>query len=97
MQSRGLLVPRGPRGLSSQMGQMALVGSFPRPAFGSSPNLQALAREVERDGEEEVPLLFYEITIASGDRPKLLSQVRRRSGVILGLCASSTMRSIVVE
>lgn len=33
---------------NQRFNQMALAGSFPRPAFGSSPNLQALAKETEK-------------------------------------------------
>ncbi|GFR45868.1 hypothetical protein Agub_g7320 [Astrephomene gubernaculifera] len=65
-----------------------------RPAFGSSPNLQALALEVGERAEaheaepavagpgrsgEEYPV-FYEITIASVDQPKLLSRLSEALG-----------------
>ncbi|KAG2485771.1 hypothetical protein HYH03_015484 [Edaphochlamys debaryana] len=63
-----------------------------RPAFGSSPNLQALALEVGERAEaheadavsgsgrlEEHPV-FYEITIASVDQPKLLSRLSEALG-----------------
>eukprot|EP00201_Polytomella_parva_P019299 CAMPEP_0175057736 /NCGR_PEP_ID=MMETSP0052_2-20121109/11433_1 /TAXON_ID=51329 ORGANISM="Polytomella parva, Strain SAG 63-3" /NCGR_SAMPLE_ID=MMETSP0052_2 /ASSEMBLY_ACC=CAM_ASM_000194 /LENGTH=555 /DNA_ID=CAMNT_0016322989 /DNA_START=154 /DNA_END=1821 /DNA_ORIENTATION=+ len=56
--------------------------SLSRPAFGSSPNLQALALEAtERDGNDDSGsnegehVIFYEITIASVDQPKLLSRL----------------------
>lgn len=63
--------------------------SLPKPAFGSSPNLQALALEVteKSEGLEEaspVPeyerVTFYEITIASIDQPKLLSRLSDAMG-----------------
>ena len=45
-----------------------------RPAFGSSPNLQALVLEAEAaDARPEAA--FYEVTIASVDQPKLLSRL----------------------
>lgn len=62
---------------------------LPRPAFGSSPNLQALALEAgERadvvEGLEpthDADLMnFYEITIASVDQPKLLSKLSEALG-----------------
>ena len=47
---------------------------LPRPAFGSSPNLQALVLEAEAaDARPEAS--FYEVTIASVDQPKLLSRL----------------------
>ena len=57
------------------------VSSLPRPAFGSSPNLQALVLEAGERSESagrEGPLphtAFYEVTIASADQPKLLSRL----------------------
>ncbi|GLC45485.1 hypothetical protein PLESTM_001740800 [Pleodorina starrii] len=65
-----------------------------RPAFGSSPNLQALALEVgERTEVQEAEpaaagpgrsaeenAVFYEITIASVDQPKLLSRLSEALG-----------------
>ncbi|GIL50268.1 hypothetical protein Vafri_6477 [Volvox africanus] len=65
-----------------------------RPAFGSSPNLQALALEVgdKAEGQEAEPAtigsnrpaedhsVFYEITIASVDQPKLLSRLSEALG-----------------
>ncbi|GLI63196.1 hypothetical protein VaNZ11_006095 [Volvox africanus] len=65
-----------------------------RPAFGSSPNLQALALEVgdKAEGQEaesatvgsnrpaEDHSVFYEITIASVDQPKLLSRLSEALG-----------------
>ncbi|PNW71561.1 hypothetical protein CHLRE_16g659400v5 [Chlamydomonas reinhardtii] len=68
------------------------LGQLCRPAFGSSPNLQALALEVGERAEgheaeassgpgprEEHPV-FYEITIASVDQPKLLSRLSEALG-----------------
>lgn len=64
-----------------------------RPAFGSSPNLQALALEAGERAEggavgheeasnrqEPEPITFYEITIASVDQPKLLSRLSEALG-----------------
>ncbi|PNH05660.1 hypothetical protein TSOC_008067 [Tetrabaena socialis] len=62
-----------------------------RPAFGSSPNLQALALEVSEAHEAEPQAsgtgrpaedssIFYEITIASVDQPKLLSRLSEALG-----------------
>mmetsp|Transcript_5063 Transcript_5063/g.10998 ORF Transcript_5063/g.10998 Transcript_5063/m.10998 type:complete len:609 (-) Transcript_5063:1179-3005(-) len=57
---------------------------LPKPAFGSSPNLQALAIEAgeKLDFQDEPPtssdgehMTFYEITVASADQPKLLSRL----------------------
>lgn len=62
--------------------------SLPKPAFGSSPNLQALALEAtEKTDVLDDPALpeyervtFYEITIASMDQPKLLSRLSDAMG-----------------
>ena len=54
---------------------------LPRPAFGSSPNLQALVLEAEERAEGPsreqnlAEAAFYEVTIASADQPKLLSRL----------------------
>eukprot|EP00775_Hariotina_reticulata_P007213 gene7213-7427_t len=64
---------------------------LPKPAFGSSPNLQALALEFgERADASHDGLLadssntpdstFYEITIATVDQPKLLSRLSDAMG-----------------
>lgn len=65
---------------------------LPKPAFGSSPNLQALALEagerldasLDGGGTPEVggflDTLFYEITIATVDQPKLLSRLSDAMG-----------------
>eukprot|EP00873_Tetraselmis_striata_P034504 jgi/Tetstr1/454768/TSEL_041651.t1 len=55
-----------------------LRASLPRPAFGSSPNLQALALEAdERDSnaETQTTASFFEVTIAAKDQPMLLSRL----------------------
>ena len=67
--------------------------TLPRPAFGSSPNLQALVLEAEERLEAAggdrssaaAAATFYEVTIASIDQPRLLSRlseslVRSRPG-----------------
>jgi len=62
--------------------------SLPRPAFGSSPNLQALVFEVEdkQDGDSSL-LNFYEVTIASVDQSKLLSRLSEcLSDIGLNIC-----------
>ncbi|KAL6965147.1 Serine/threonine-protein kinase sty46 [Sarracenia purpurea var. burkii] len=55
----------------------------PPPAFGSSPNLEALALESNKsqglDGDKDISHIQYsrplhEITFSTGDKPKLLSQ-----------------------
>jgi len=60
-----------------------------RPAFASSPNLQALLLDsLEHDfsGDESTDvndserLLFYEITVAAQDQPKLLSKLSKALG-----------------
>ncbi|KIZ01398.1 Serine/threonine-protein kinase CTR1 [Monoraphidium neglectum] len=69
---------------------------LPKPAFGSSPNLQALALEVGEQrqdashaslegasmaGEAGAPdSTFYEVTIATVDQPKLLSRLSDAMG-----------------
>lgn len=64
---------------------------LPRPAFGSSPNLQALVLEAEERLEAStasVPVnVFYEVTIASIDQPKLLSRLSESlSDLGLNIC-----------
>ena len=62
---------------------------LPRPAFGSSPNLQALVLEAEERMEAaSVPAtMFYEVTIASIDQPKLLSRLSESlSDLGLNIC-----------
>lgn len=48
---------------------------LPRPAFGSSPNLQAMVLEAGERLEPSAAEAFYEVTIASADQPKLLSRL----------------------
>lgn len=63
-------------------------GLLAKPAFGSSPNLQALAIEVGESHGPSTPgghslsgrdfaehMSFWEITVASADQPKLLSRL----------------------
>eukprot|EP00798_Chlamydomonas_sp_ICE-L_P026183 gene26183-11908_t len=77
----------------SPMGNALLshLSSLPKPAFGSSPNLQALALDGGDAGDHDYfsdsspgshrppgdvdHIGFYEITIASADQPKLLSRL----------------------
>lgn len=64
--------------------------SLPRPAFGSSPNLQALLLEAEdKQGSnlESGLYNFYEVTIASVDQSKLLSRLSEcLSDIGLNIC-----------
>lgn len=64
--------------------------ALPRPAFGSSPNLQALVLEAEERLESPAAAatqLFYEVTIASIDQPKLLSRLSECLGDLnLNIC-----------
>ncbi|KAL4445365.1 hypothetical protein ABPG77_011190 [Micractinium sp. CCAP 211/92] len=91
-----------------QMHHEALTNSFsphklssgrplPRPAFGSSPNLQALVLEAEEKLEAQAggersalaaaATTFYEVTIASIDQPKLLSRLSESLGDLgLNIC-----------
>lgn len=62
---------------------------LPRPAFGSSPNLQALVLEAEErmDATATPVNVFYEVTIASIDQPKLLSRLSESlSDLGLNIC-----------
>lgn len=73
------------------MGEMGSYKSLPRPAFGSSPNLQALVMEADdRSGpaQQESGLYnFYEVTIASIDQSKLLSRLSESlSDIGLNIC-----------
>lgn len=81
--------------LSSRLAQMSPLRSpgvrnLPRPAFGSSPNLQALVLEAEERLEAAHPTpvnVFYEVTIASIDQPKLLSRLSESLGDLgLNIC-----------
>ncbi|CAL5222770.1 g5183 [Coccomyxa viridis] len=63
--------------------------ALPRPAFGSSPNLQALVHEAEEkhEGRGGADASFYEITIASQDQPKLLCRLSETLGNLnLNIC-----------
>ncbi|KAG1662429.1 hypothetical protein FOA52_004010 [Chlamydomonas sp. UWO 241] len=105
-----VLVPRGASSAQCHMGSPGSLGTSksPRamPAFGSSPNLQALAIEAVEEAERQSSLTpqdtlallsrassnqlglehdhdrmtFYEITVASADRPKLLSRLSEALG-----------------
>jgi len=68
---------------------------LPRPAFGSSPNLQALVSDAEERIEAKggdrrsvaAVTTFYEVTIASIDQPKLLSRLSECLGDLnLNIC-----------
>lgn len=65
---------------------------LPRPAFGSSPNLQALVLEAEEKLDATSissphKAVFYEVTIASIDQPKLLSRLSEcLSDLDLNIC-----------
>jgi hypothetical protein len=48
---------------------------LPGPAFGSSPNLQALALDAAITEPSSEPRTFQEITVVSADQPKLLSRL----------------------
>jgi len=56
-------------------GTRGIRNSLPRPAFGSSPNLQALALEADEAESMSSTVSFFEITIAAKDQPKLLSRL----------------------
>lgn len=81
---------------SLRLGQFSPLRSLghrplPRPAFGSSPNLQALVLEAEeRLDASSTPTpanVFYEVTIASIDQPKLLSRLSESlSDLGLNIC-----------
>lgn len=67
---------------------------LPAPAFGSSPNLQALALDAATEPSFE-PRTFQEITVVSADQPKLLSRlsevmVRRVHAACVVLCKCHT-------
>ncbi|XP_058753492.1 serine/threonine-protein kinase STY46-like isoform X3 [Vicia villosa] len=77
--------PRVDSGQSSPKYSSRQGSIFPPPAFGSSPNLEALALEENdsEDSEEEryvhasvqYSRPMHEITISTDDKPKLLSQL----------------------
>lgn len=76
LRSQGVAIPAA---RPSSAGTFA-VGSgsarerLPAPAFGSSPNLQALALDAAAEPSLE-PRTFQEITVVSADQPKLLSRL----------------------
>ncbi|EFN58114.1 hypothetical protein CHLNCDRAFT_142454 [Chlorella variabilis] len=85
--------------VSSNYSPHKLAGGrpLPRPAFGSSPNLQALVLEAEEKLEAQAggersslaaqATTFYEVTIASIDQPKLLSRLSESLGDLgLNIC-----------
>ncbi|KAK9825662.1 hypothetical protein WJX81_007564 [Elliptochloris bilobata] len=75
--------------------------SLPRPAFGSSPNLQALVLEVEErlEGARSVvgspETCFFEVTVASVDQPKLLSRLSECLGDLnLNICEAHAFNTV---
>lgn len=80
-------VGAAPEAMSSAQSGVASGGRLPAPAFGSSPNLQALALDTSTEPSLE-SRTFQEITVVSADQPKLLSRLsevmvrgrRRRPG-----------------
>eukprot|EP00887_Chlorella_sp_A99_P001926 scaffold18.g1926.t1 len=85
-----------PEGIGQLSPNRFLGRPLPRPAFGSSPNLQALVleaeerREAQTLGDKSLVLAaatFYEVTIASIDQPKLLSRLSESLGDLgLNIC-----------
>lgn len=70
--------------------------SLPRPAFGSSPNLQALVLESDDnpDTVDSSLYVFYEITIASVDQAKLLMRLSESlSDIGLNICEAHAFNS----
>lgn len=71
--------------------------SLPKPAFGSSPNLQALVLEAEEGAKDSVlsDTNFYEVTIASVDQPKLLSRLSEALGDLnLNICEAHAFNTL---
>lgn len=71
--------------------------SLPRPAFGSSPNLQALVLEAEEAARDSAltDTNFYEVTIASVDQPKLLSRLSEALGDLnLNICEAHAFNTL---
>lgn len=60
--------------MSGSAGSAGNQHRLPAPAFGSSPNLQALALDAAAEPSLE-PRTFQEITVVSADQPKLLSRL----------------------
>lgn len=70
--------------------------SLPRPAFGSSPNLQALVLDSDDnpDTVDSSMYVFYEITIASVDQAKLLMRLSESlSDIGLNICEAHAFNS----
>ena len=71
----------------------ALQRGLPRPAFGSSPNSQALSQEAEEQQSKDTPdSIFFEVTIASVDQQKLLSRLSEALVEILSPMSISSTR-----
>ena len=71
-----------------------------RPAFGSSPNLQALVLEAEERADAAAAAAgagaaaFYEVTIASVDQPRLLARLSESLGDLgLNICEAHAFNS----
>jgi hypothetical protein len=100
-QSRAVAIPGAspPRGGASFPGSSGAPASsapqrLPAPAFGSSPNLQALALDAAAEPSME-SRTFQEITVVSADQPKLLSRLSevmvRFSGVAPPCCSDGAV------
>ena len=76
--SGGVAIPKARSSPNNASDVLAGSGSapskLPAPAFGSSPNLQALALDAAAEPSLE-PRTFQEITVVSADQPKLLSRL----------------------
>ncbi|XP_023766449.1 serine/threonine-protein kinase STY46 isoform X1 [Lactuca sativa] len=63
----------------SSPGKQTTQSSHPPPAFGSAPNLEALALEANGNNSVnshiDIPRPMHEITFSTDDKPKLLSQL----------------------
>lgn len=78
------------------IGDINMSRSLPRPAFGSSPNLQALVLESDDnpDATDASLYVFYEITIASVDQAKLLMRLSESlSDIGLNICEAHAFNS----
>lgn len=88
MQRAGVAIPKARSIPTNASDILAGSGSashrLPAPAFGSSPNLQALALDASAEPSLE-PRTFQEITVVSADQPKLLS--RLSEVMVRSLCA----------
>jgi hypothetical protein len=78
MQKTGVAIPKARSSVSNAQDLLSGSGSAPQrlpaPAFGSSPNLQALALDAAAEPSLEART-FQEITVVSADQPKLLSRL----------------------